>query len=59
MSASTIQGNVYAPANMGRSLPLYYKWRAKNTCCNLLKNNIYLNVNKVLIIHFENIIRML
>jgi hypothetical protein len=40
-----------------RSFPSYYKLHVKQIGCNLLKKLIiiYLNVNKVLIIHFENI----
>jgi hypothetical protein len=40
-----------------KSLPPYYKLRVKEKKCKLLKKKftIYLNVNKALIIHFENI----
>ncbi len=37
MSVSTIQGNVCAPTNMGKSLPLYYKLCAKKYMLQLIE----------------------
>jgi hypothetical protein len=44
---------------MGKSFPFYYKWHAKTYRVQIIENKVkiitYLNINRMLIIDFENI----